>query len=721
MNPKIRKLVIFASGAGTNFEVIASKCREGKINGKVVLLVTDNPKARAIVRAKKLKIPFVIINPKKFKSSADWDKKLVSVCKKYKADLICLAGYLLKIGPCMLKAFPNRILNIHPALLPSFGGKGFYGDKIFKRVLASGVKISGVSVHFVNAKYDNGPIVLQKELIISADETPKSLAEKTHKIEHELYPKVVELFCEDRLKVSGSRVKILPPKKTDKKIKTALISVSDKTGLVEFAKKLEKLGIEIISTSGTAELLRKNNIKVTPLESLTGFGEMLSGRVKTLHPSVHAGILFDRENKNHLKQISDLNIKPIDMVVVNLYPFEKTFKKENKLTAKATEQIDIGGVTLVRAAAKNFEFVTVVCDVSDYDKILQEIKNEGIVCHDMRKNLASKVFVYTAGYDFTVSSAFGNTDIFPQKLNLQINKISDLRYGENPHQESALYSAGELSFKKLHGRELSYNNLLDASAAWSAVLEFKRPSAVIVKHLTPCGIAENDNLPDAFNLAWTCDPLSAFGGIIALNRKVDYKTAKLISKYFVEVVIAPDFDRRALAVLKKKKNLRLLEKSPKLTEGLLIRSAGSEILVSTADDKLLDKLQVVTKTKITKEQIDALIFALKAVKHIKSNAIVLTSKNATLGIGAGQMSRVDAVKMAGLKYGQYLKHNKKPKTLVMASDAFFPFDDAIKEAKKFGVSAIIQPGGSVRDKEIVKTCNKLGIAMVFTGTRHFRH
>lgn len=718
----MKKIIVFASGSGTNFENIGLKCKESRINGKVVLLVTNNPASGAVKKAKKLGIGAVVLNPKKFDSYADFDKKLVTVCKKHKADLICLAGYLLKIGPSMLKAYPHQIMNIHPTLLPAFGGKGFYGDKVFKAVLASGVKLSGVTVHFIDGKYDNGPVILQKEFQITSDETPNILAHKTHSLEHKIYPEAVSLFCADRLKISGGKVKIIPPKKADKKIKTALISVSDKTGIVDFAKRISKLGIEIISTSGTAKLLIKNKIKVTPLETLTGSGEMLSGRVKTLHPVIHAGILFERDNKNHLKQISDFNLKSIDMVVVNLYPFDKTLAEEkNKLTKKAIEQIDIGGVTLIRAAAKNFKFVTVVCTPSDYGRIAKEVEKKGVTTAETRKNLAFKAFKHTANYDGKIYSAFCKKQLFPETLDIRLNKLASLRYGENPHQRAALYSAGELSFKKLHGKELSYNNLLDADTAWSAVCEFKELAAVIVKHLTPCGIAESDNLTDAFKLAWNSDTMSAFGGIIALNRRLDYKTASLISKYFVEVIIAPDYDGRALEVLTKKKNLRILKKDLQTRNDLLFRSAGKEILISTPDDKLFDKFKIVTKTKITHSQKNALIFAYKTVKHIKSNAVVLASKNATVGIGAGQMSRVDAVKMAGLKYKEYLKHNKKPKMLVMASDAFFPFDDAIKEAKKLGVSAIIQPGGSVRDKEVIKTCDNIGIAMIFTGMRHFRH
>ncbi|HUT85741.1 MAG TPA: bifunctional phosphoribosylaminoimidazolecarboxamide formyltransferase/IMP cyclohydrolase [Elusimicrobiales bacterium] len=721
----MKKIIVFASGSGTNFQALAQKCQAGAINGKIVLLISNSANAGALERAKKFRIPSVVVNPKKFSSRKKLDEHLVKLCRNKKADLICLAGYMLKVGDKLLKNFSGKIMNIHPALLPVFGGKGFYGDKVHKAVLQKGVCVSGVTVHFVDAKYDNGPIILQKEVSILPSDTLATLSAKIHKLEHILYPDAVGVFCDGRLKVVNGKVKILPDKKSFKNIKTALISVSDKTGIVDFAKKLCSLGIEIISTAGTAKLLSSNGISVTALETLTGFNEMISGRVKTLHPCVHASILFDRENKSHVKQIGELNYKPIDLVAVNLYPFRETAKKtKGVFSKKLIEQIDIGGVTLLRAAAKNFRFVTVVSNPCDYESVAGEIKSKGNTSPDTRKSLAVKAFAHTADYDSEIFNTFSKRsgNEFPQKMNLCLNKLLDLRYGENPHQKAALYSKDKhLSFKKLHGKELSYNNLLDVDCAFQTVCEFGEPAVAIVKHLTPCGVAQSTNINSAFIIAWKCDPLSAFGGIIALNRKMTYEIAKTLSGYFVEVVIAPQYDKKALKLLSKKKNLRILEKEIRLEKSLQIRSAGTEVLVSTPDDKLIKNFRIVTKKKPTAKEKKAMLFAYKVCKHVKSNAIVLTSANATVAIGAGQMSRVDAVKMAGLKYKAYLEKNPKPKMLVMGSDAFFPFDDAVVEAKKLGVSAVIQPGGSIKDMEVIKTCNRLGLAMVCAGIRHFKH
>ena len=514
------------------------------------------------------------------------------------------------------------------------------------------------------------------------------------------------------------------------KIKRVLISVSDKTGIVKFAKSLQELGVEIISTSGTSKLLKENGVKVVDITDITNFPEMLGGRVKTLNPKIFGGILYRRENEQDNKQIAEQEIKPIDMVVVNLYPFAETAKNFNSVfEQEVIEKIDIGGPSLLRASAKNFKDVSVICNPQDYTEILKELKeNKGEISLDTKKLLASKTFKHTAVYDAQISTKFDTSlsQEFPEQKVIVLNKLQNLRYGENPHQNASLYSQGEnFSFKQLHGKELSYNNILDAFGTWDAVSDFEDPACVVFKHGTPCGIgkaSKGEKLYDAFSRAWECDPLSAFGGIVAVNKELDEDIAEKLSKVFVEVVCAPSFSKKAEEILTKKKNIRLLTRDVEVSKNLWFKSVGDEVLVTYPNGKVFgDKFECVTKRKPTKDEEEALKFAWASVKHIKSNAIVLTTKNASVGIGAGQMSRVDSSMVASKKYETFLKENSKPEDLVLGSDAFFPFQDAVDMAVSMGVSAIIQPGGSVRDDEVIKACNEHDISMVFTGLRHFRH
>lgn len=516
------------------------------------------------------------------------------------------------------------------------------------------------------------------------------------------------------------------------RIKRALISVSDKTGILDLAKELNKFGAEILSTGGTAKLLRDNNIPVKEVSEYTGFPEMLDGRVKTLHPKIHGGLLALRGNNEHMKTLNEHNIGLIDMVVVNLYPFEKTTQKPNVSIEEVIENIDIGGPSMLRSAAKNHHSVAVICNASRYPQVIEELrKNKGALSQDLMRDLAIEVFGITSHYDgainnylkkyFKVESAsFG----FPKDLNLSFEKIQDLRYGENPHQKAAFYKEkgkfkGLINLKQLQGKELSFNNILDLNAAFELAKEFKNPAAVVVKHNNPCGAAQDKSLDKAFSLAHKCDPISAFGGIVALNRKMDIKTAKIIAKSgFLECIIAPAFDKEALSLFKDKKNLRLLELADlEPIEETDFKRVSGGLLLQDKDTKALDLngLKVVTKKKPTKKEIDSLIFGWKVAKHVKSNAIVLTSGTKTVGIGAGQMSRVDSVMIARKKSGSSSKNS------CLASDAFFPKADAIIEAARAGVKAIIQPGGSISDEEITKACDKHNISMVFTGMRHFRH
>jgi len=512
------------------------------------------------------------------------------------------------------------------------------------------------------------------------------------------------------------------------KIQRALISVSDKTGIVEFAKQLEQLGVEIISTGGTHKLLQDAGVKVIGISEVTGFPEILDGRVKTLHPNIHGGLLAIRSSEQHMAAIQEHGIQPIDLVVVNLYPFKATISKPDVAWEDAIENIDIGGPTMLRSAAKNHDFVTVVVDAADYAQVIEEMKANGDTTLETRRRLAAKVFRHTAAYDSLISGYLSKQvgEEYPENFTVTYEKVQDLRYGENPHQKAAFYRAplaksGNIATaKQLHGKELSYNNINDANAALSIVKEFTQPAVVAVKHMNPCGVGIGETIYDAYRKAYESDPVSIFGGIVACNRTVDKETALAMKEIFLEIILAPDFTEEALEVLKTKKNLRLLELGtvvPKEEENIILTTVEGGLLVQNEDIKRVteEDLTVVTDRKPTPEEIEQLLFAWKVVKHVKSNAIVLAKDNMTIGVGAGQMNRVGSARIAIAQAGE------KAKGSVMASDAFFPMPDTLEEAVKAGVTAIIQPGGSIRDEDSIKVANEHGIAMVFTGVRHFKH
>src|SRR5438270_5183731 len=516
------------------------------------------------------------------------------------------------------------------------------------------------------------------------------------------------------------------------KIQRAILSVTDKTGLVDFAHKLAGMGVELISTGGTAKLLRDSGIRVKDISELTSFPEMLDGRVKTLHPKVHGGILHRRESASHRTAVAEHGIEPIDMVVVNLYAFEKTAAKPGVHFEELIENIDIGGPSMIRSAAKNFQDVAVVTSPGDYEAIANEMsKSGGSLSSQTKWRLAQKAFATTAAYDSAISStlervsANGNfelhsTESFPKNLRLSFKKVTDLRYGENPHQKAAMYSDGSgtgvANARQVQGKELSYNNIVDLQAAWDLAQEFEEPVCAIIKHTNPCGTATGKTLLEAYKKALECDPVSAFGGVIGVNRPIDAATAEEMAKLFLEVIAAPDFDDAAKAKFASKKNLRLVEVIPSQQKWTLKNVSGG-ILVQDADVRSLQEsdLKIVSKRQPTTEQKRALLFAWKVCKHVKSNAIVYAREGQTVGVGAGQMSRVDSCRIGVMKAQLPLKGT------VAASDAFFPFPDGVKEIAKAGATAIIQPGGSMRDQEVIDTANRLGLAMVLTGVRHFRH
>ena len=511
--------------------------------------------------------------------------------------------------------------------------------------------------------------------------------------------------------------------------KRALISVSDKSGIKDIAMFLHMKGIEIISTGGTAKLLLDLGIPVTGISEITNFPECLDGRVKTLHPAVHGGLLALRDNKAHMDRIIELGIAPIDFVIVNLYPFKKTIQKEGVTIEESIENIDIGGPSMLRSAAKNYKDVVVIVDPSDYDNLIQSLDESDNVSYEFKAYLGAKVFEHTAHYDALICDylrKYHGIKGFPNLLTLALEKVEDLRYGENPHQVAAFYRGmsnmdGALAkYRQLHGKQMSFNNINDANTAIELLKEFDEPTAVAIKHANPCGVGSGKSISEAFGKAYEADKVSIFGGIVALNRQMDFETADILREVFIEVVIAPSFTDDALKLLTQKKNIRLLELpgvERKLKGDSDFKKIAGGLLIQTADNILLndEKLEAVTQRAPTEEEILDLVFAWKVVKHVKSNAIVIAKNKQTLGIGTGQMNRIWAVEHA-IKSAAGFANGA-----VMASDAFFPFDDCVKASASVGISAIIQPGGSVKDKDSIDECNRNDIAMVFTGIRHFRH
>lgn len=514
-------------------------------------------------------------------------------------------------------------------------------------------------------------------------------------------------------------------------MKRALISVSDKTGIIKLAAELHALNIEIISTGGTAKVLTQAGIPVINVSEITGFSECLDGRVKTLHPAIHAGILAIRSNIEHMNQLNKLGIQPIDLVIINLYPFKQTILKDHVELHEAIENIDIGGPTMLRAAAKNYQDVTVITDPGDYDKILNEIKNnDGEVSLQTKFLLAYKVFQHTSSYDALITRYLyeqNKIKDFPETLTITFEKVQDLRYGENPHQKAVFYKEigkypGCLtSAKQIHGKELSYNNINDTNGALDLLHEFDEPTIVAVKHANPCGVGSASSLHEAYLKAYEADPVSIFGGIIVANQTIDAKTAEEINKIFIEIIVAPSFSKEALVILTQKKNIRLLELESIHTHGYLnswdMKKVNGGLLVQDKDNILFndEQLECVTEKKPSEKDMEDLIFAWKVVKHTKSNGIVIAKNKQTLGIGPGQVNRIWATVQAIERSGS------NAHSAVMASDAFFPFSDCVQEAAKAGIRAIIQPGGSVKDQDSIDACNKYGITMTFTHIRHFKH
>lgn len=510
-------------------------------------------------------------------------------------------------------------------------------------------------------------------------------------------------------------------------MKRALVSVSDKTNLVPFVSGLVELGYEIISTGGTKKALEAAGIKTIGISEVTDFPEIMDGRVKTLHPKVHGALLCVRDNPDHVRQIEELGIQYIDLVCVNLYPFKETVQKPGVCHEEIIENIDIGGPSMLRSASKNYKFIPVLCDPSDYDGVLKELRENGETCPVTREYLAAKVFRHTASYDTMIASYLTERtgEKYPEKFTITFDKVQELRYGENPHQSAAFYKGMNPQYslanaKQLHGKELSYNNIQDGNAAIEILKDFEgQPAVVGLKHMNPCGVGIGKTIEEAWDKAYEADPVSIFGGIVAFNEPIHASVAEKLSKIFLEIIIAPAFDEDAFEILSKKKNIRLmqLDTSLEVNARYKVTNVNDGLLVQDIDDHKItaEDLRCVTNRKPTEEELEQLLFAWKVVKHVKSNAIVLVKDNMTIGVGAGQMNRVGAAKIAIEQAGE------KAKGSIMSSDAFFPMPDTVEEAVKAGVTAIIQPGGSIKDQLSIDVCNEHGIAMVYTGVRHFKH
>jgi phosphoribosylaminoimidazolecarboxamide formyltransferase/IMP cyclohydrolase len=722
-------LAVLASGRGSNLEAILRAIGEGRLTAEVRAVFSDREHARALEIAGNHGVPAVWVDPAAYEDRAAYDRALLEKIRAVRPDCLVLAGYMRILSPWFVTKAGCPIVNIHPSLLPAFAGLNPHGQ-----ALASGVRFSGCTVHFVDEGVDTGPVVMRRTVPVAPGDTEESLAARVLKEEHILLPEVLDLMAKGRVLREGREAVILSEGGIKLK-KRALVSVSDKTGLDVLGRGLTELGYEILSTGGTARALAELGIPVTKVSDATGFPEILDGRVKTLHPKIHGGILA-KNTPEHLAQLKEMEITPIDFLAVNLYPFQATIAKENVRLEEAVEQIDIGGPSMIRSAAKNHERVIVLVSPAQYAPVLEALKAGGDIPLEERRGLAAKAFAHTAEYDGCIAdflANYGGADASeargkkPDQLILAGTKLMDLRYGENPHQKAALYrwqgprgEGGVCGARQLQGKELSYNNIVDLESAWKVACEFPEPAAAIIKHTNPCGIALGTDIADAYARALDADPVSAFGGVIGLNRTADRQTAEQIVKTFMEAVAAPGYTAEALEILKAKENLRLLrieDRSEAAAKAFWIEPVSGGFLIQDLDAAREDAeaFRVVSKKKPDPETLEELLFAWRVVKHVKSNAIVLTRGKCSAGVGPGQTNRVGAVKIALEQAGE------KARGAVLASDAFFPFGDSVELAAQYGVAAVIQPGGSLRDQESVDKADEHGMVMVFTDIRHFRH
>ncbi|HJW23007.1 MAG TPA: bifunctional phosphoribosylaminoimidazolecarboxamide formyltransferase/IMP cyclohydrolase [Candidatus Limnocylindrales bacterium] len=757
-----KRIAVGVSGAGSNLRALASVAGRGELGGRVGLVFADRP-CSALEWAAQQGIETALLPGLASADPGDRaaaDRLLAETLTAAGVNAVVLAGYMRLVGPATLAAFEGRILNTHPSLLPAFPGGHAVRD-----ALAHGVALSGGTVHLVDASLDGGPIVLQEAVPVLGADDEALLHERIKAVEHRLLPRAVALLLAEAVHVvpGGRRVEI-DPAVADAAIprpRRALLSVSDKSGLVPFATGLLALGFDLVSTGGTARALREAGLSVTDVAAVTGFREMLDGRVKTLHPAIHGGVLADGRRPEHRQALIEAGIAPFEVVVVNLYPFAAAAERDGISLDELIEEIDIGGPTLVRAAAKNHATVAIVTRPARYDEVLAALAEPGGAPLGLRSALAIEAFRHTAAYDARIAAELPgrmdqagvalppepglprSEDPYPPILVVPLEKVETLRYGENPHQAAARYrrtdrraraSDGPFATGQppLQGKALSYNNVLDASAAAALARLLRDPACVIVKHTNPCGAAERPTLLDAWAAALAGDPDAAFGGVVAVTGPVDAELARALTSIFLEVVVAPAFEPGALEVLAVKPNLRLVvdaslgSPAPSATavDALgSIRTAGGAVLVGAPDSGLDDTggWAVASRREPTDRERADLDLAWRLVRGVVSNAIVLVRDGQLVGLGSGQVSRVDACRQAVAKAGRFHEASGGARGSVAASDAFFPFADGPRVLLDAGVTAIVQPGGSLRDAETLATVDAAGAAMVVTGRRHFRH
>ncbi|HEY6012916.1 MAG TPA: bifunctional phosphoribosylaminoimidazolecarboxamide formyltransferase/IMP cyclohydrolase [Candidatus Limnocylindrales bacterium] len=741
------RIAIGVSGAGSNLRALAASADRGELGGEIILVFGDRACA-ALEWATEQGIDTVLV------PGGD-DEALAATLTAVAPDVVVLAGYMRIIGPRVLEGFVGRILNTHPSLLPAFPGAHAVAD-----ALAHGVTVSGCTVHLVDATLDGGPIVSQEAVAVLPDDDVETLHARIRAVEHRLLPRAVALLLAGAIAVGpGGRRVGVDLARADGAMtvpRRALLSVSDKTGLAPFAAGLVRAGFELVSTGGTARALREAGLPVTDVAAVTGFPEMLDGRVKTLHPRVHGGILADRRLADHRRQLLNAAIAPFELVVVNLYPFAAAAERPGIRFDELVEEIDIGGPSMVRAAAKNHANVAIVTSPARYDAVLSAIEGDGRVGDGLRAALAVEAFRHTAAYDARIAEVLperlpreldlpdepglpGARDPYPASLTIALEKVDTLRYGENPHQPAARYrrpgtGPGHGPFATgeppLQGKALSYNNVLDASAVAALGRAMRGPAVVIVKHTNPCGAAERPTLLEAWQAALAGDPVSAFGGVVALTRPVDAGVAEALASIFLEVVVAPAYDEAAREILARKPNLRLVvdpelgrdEPAPPPDPRGSIRTAGGAVLVTAPDTAADDPATwtVATHRAPTAAERDDLDLAWRLVRGVGSNAIVLVRDGRLIGMGSGQTSRVDAARGAVDKARAYAG-DEALRGASCASDAFYPFPDAVEVCLEAGVTAFVQPGGSIHDADAIAAADNRGAAMLLTGIRHFRH
>jgi phosphoribosylaminoimidazolecarboxamide formyltransferase/IMP cyclohydrolase len=755
-----KRIVVLASGHGSNLQALIEAAADPAYGARVALVVSDRPGALALERARAAGIDTAVVRLADHADRHAFDLAIRDTVARGRPDVVCLAGFMKILGPEFVRAFPNRIINTHPSLLPAFPGAHPVRD-----TLAYGVRVTGCTVHIVDEQVDHGPVLLQVAVPVEEGDDEERLHERIKVQERRLLPAAARLVAAGRFHLDGRRVVLdgddgdrvptaartsdpaIPERGANvpdrHPIRRALVSVFDKRGLDRLAGALRAAGVEVVSTGSTAEVLRGHGLHVTSVEALTGAPEMLGGRVKTLHPRVHAGLLADMTSPDHRAELEAAGIEPFDLVVVNLYPFEEAVADPATSVELAIERIDVGGPTMLRAAAKNHASVAVVCDPGDYGLVERAVAEGGTTLAE-RRALAATAFARSAAYDAAIAAWFDDrvaegagaaqgagaegAAALPPILPVAARRRQALRYGENPHQAAAFYATtqpgsarpwGLAAAEQLAGKELSYNNLLDADAAMNMVADHaNRTFAVIVKHTNPCGAAWGDSLANAYAAALEGDPVSAFGGIVGLSRPLDAETARRIAEIFTEVVVAPGFDDEALEVLAPKRSLRLVKVDLwRPSRSALLRSVAGGLLAQEPDLGRDDpsRWELVSGEQPSGDTLADLELAWSAAKHVKSNAIVLARDGRLVGVGAGQQNRVEAARIAVAKAGE------RAKGAAAGSDAYFPFPDGLEVLAAAGVAAVAQPGGSVRDDEVTAAANQAGITMLHTGRRHFRH